>query len=170
MKKCIAIFLLSATLMTLLAAPVFAAGNVRDDEYELSSIANLYENQYMVFRPKQDYTSSYIKNDATSGGSLIAWVQRANMEHEVNTAYSSYNPEIAIDRYYGPMGYDNPNSPDYDEFYYGPYKTLAKKVYPGASTYLTNFVKEDGYLYASVVFYPETCMVKYEILWSPDSV
>jgi len=89
------------------------------------------------------------KNKSTSGGSLSAWVQRTN-----NKNTSSVK---TVDRYYGSWSYN------------GATKNM-KNLPKGTYYYLPNYVKEDGYKYATLGYIMNKEAVSYHIAWSPDSI
>ena len=98
---------------------------------------------------KKDYTSVWCENKSTSGGSLSAWVQRTN-----NKNTSSVK---TVDRYYGSWSYN------------GATKNM-KNLPKGTYYYLPNYVKEDGYKYATLGYIMNKEAVSYHIAWSPDSI
>lgn len=101
------------------------------------------------WRPKYDYTSSWCENKKKSGGILKVWVQRTN-----NRNTSNYD---TVDRYYGKWSYNGATK-------------NSKRLKPGQHSYLKNYVKEDGYKYATVGFIMEKEKVGYSFAWSPDSI
>jgi hypothetical protein len=98
---------------------------------------------------RKDYTSVWCENKSTSGGSLSAWVQRTN-----NKNTSSVK---TVDRYYGSWSYN------------GATKNM-KNLPKGTYYYLPNYVKEDGYKYATLGYIMNKEAVSYHIAWSPDSI
>ena len=92
---------------------------------------------------------SRCENKSTSGGSLSAWVQRTN-----NKNTSSVK---TVDRYYGSWSYN------------GATKNM-KNLPKGTYYYLPNYVKEDGYKYATLGYIMNKEAVSYHIAWSPDSI
>lgn len=101
------------------------------------------------WRGKADYTSSWCENKKKSGGILKVWAQRTN-----NRNTSNYD---TVDRYYGKWSYNGATK-------------NTKKLKPGQHSYLKNYVKEDGYKYATVGFIMEKERVSYSFAWSPDSI
>lgn len=97
-------------------------------------------------REKWDATSSYIKNYSTSKTSFGAGVGRAK------TTSNGY----VADRYYRSAN---------NAFNMAKLKSVAV----GQERYLPNYVKEDGFKYANVHFYPSRAGY-IKIAWSPDSV
>ena len=89
------------------------------------------------------------KTRAHQGGSLSAWVQRTN-----NKNTSSVK---TVDRYYGSWSYN------------GATKNM-KNLPKGTYYYLPNYVKEDGYKYATLGYIMNKEAVSYHIAWSPDSI
>lgn len=101
------------------------------------------------WRYKADYTSSLCENKKKSGGILNVWVERTN-----NSKTTSVN---TVDRYYGKWSYNGATK-------------NSKKLKPGQHSYLKNYVKEDGYKYATVGYIMEKERVSYSFAWSPDSI
>ena len=139
-----------ASLLTVCGLPVSARGNVSDSIIQIQAYLNDGGTPWQSeFRPKWDYTSSYVKNDNASGGSLLCWVNRSHTE----TNYS----DDTVDRYYGYLTYNGASQ-------------NAKTVYPNCYYYLPNYVKEDGYEYAGLGYIMNSEGVYYKIYWSPDSI
>lgn len=86
---------------------------------------------------------------SNNGGTLSAWVQRTN-----NKNTSSVK---TVDRYYGSWSYN------------GATKNM-KNLPKGTYYYLPNYVKEDGYKYATLGYIMNKEAVSYHIAWSPDSI
>lgn len=101
------------------------------------------------WRYKADYTSLWCENKKRSGGNLIVWVERTN-----NRKTTSVN---TVDRYYGKWSYNGATK-------------NSKRLKPGQHSYLKNYVKEDGYKYATIGYILDRERVDYSFAWSPDSI
>lgn len=129
-KKMIVLGMVVLSLMSALTFSVFSAGNVSDTIINISARSNNGGTPCRsIWREKKDYTSVWCENKSTSGGSLSAWVQRTN-----NKNTSSVK---TVDRYYGSWSYN------------GATKNM-KNLPKGTYYYLPNYVKEDGYKYATL--------------------
>lgn len=149
-KKMIVLGMVVLSLMSALTFSVFSAGNVSDTIINISARSNNGGTPCRsIWREKKDYTSVWCENKNTSGGSLSAWVQRTN-----NKNTSSVK---TVDRYYGSWSYN------------GATKNM-KNLPKGTYYYLPNYVKEDGYKYATLGYIMNKEAVSYHIAWSPDSI
>lgn len=148
-KKLISLML---TLVTILTASISvnAVGNYKDSIVNIEARNNSDGTPRGSFwRPKYDYTSSWCENKKRSGGNLTVWVERTN-----NRKTTSVN---TVDRYYGKWSYNGATK-------------NTKKLKPGQHSYLKNYVKEDGYKYATIGYILNRERVDYSIAWSPDSI
>lgn len=149
-KKLIALFLLLVCIASYCSYSVSAAGNITDTIINISATNNNGGTPYRSgWRTKTDYTSVWCENMSTSGGSLSAWVHRANS--------TSATSASSVDRYYGSYSYNGATQN---------MATLPKGTY----YYLPNYVKEDGYKYAALGYIMNKEKVSYQIAWSPDSI
>lgn len=150
-KKSLSFIVGLATILSLSTISVSAAGNIEDSAIYHGSEQNGGDPYMGKFRGKWDYTSMYVKNSSSSGGSIYAWVHRSNSDASGQSRYTT------IDRYYGNFTMN------------GPKKNRAL-VNRGAYQYLINFVREDGYDYATLGYIMNIECKPYTIYWSPDSV
>ena len=153
MKKIKRLLCISLAAMSLLVGSslsVSAAGNIQDSIVTVGPVVNDGGTPFMTrWREKRDATSAYVKNDASSGGSLLCWVHRSNS----STEYVSQS----VDRYYGKLTYNGASKNA---------KTVKKNWY----YYLPNYVHEDGYKYAAIGYIMNYEHVTYKFYWSPDSI
>lgn len=149
-KKAVALCLALISMISVFCIPANAAGNITDSLINIKAVNNNGGTPRMSFwRSKRDYTSVWCENKSSSGGSLSAWVHRTN-----NTSTTSV---YTVDRYYGNWSYNGATKN---------MKTLPKGTY----YYLPNYVKEDGYTYATLGYIMNKESVAYSIAWSPDSI
>lgn len=149
-RKIIAFTLVIVSLMSV-NITANAVGNVEDTIFEIEAKNNLNgTSRNSIWRIKKDYTSAWCENTKKSGGKLSTWVERTNNKNaKVGTT---------VDRYYGKWTFDQG-------------ATKNKKILkPGQHCYLPNYVKEDGYKYATLGYIMNRENVYYRIKWSPDSV
>lgn len=148
-KRTVALGFALVSMMSAVSISASAA-NTKDTTYIVEASRNSGGTPYSTnWRPKSDYSSVYCENTSSSGGSLTAWVERTNDTNNKSV--------YVVDRYYGSWSYNGATKNS---------KTLSKGTY----YYLPNYVKEDGYSYASVGFIMNKEAVKYSIAWSPDSI
>lgn len=129
---------------------VNAVGNYKDSIVNVEAKDNSGGTpSRSMWRIKADYTSSWCENKKKSGGILKVWVERTNDRKttSVNT----------VDRYYGKWSYNGATK-------------NSKRLKPGQHSYLKNYVKEDGYKYATIGYILNRERVDYSIAWSPDSI
>ena len=139
-------------LVTILTASISvnAVGNYKDSIVNIEAKDNSGGTQHRsIWRGKADYTSSWCENKKRSGGNLTVWVERTN-----NRKTTSVN---TVDRYYGKWSHNGA-------------RKNTKKLKPGQHSYLKNYVKEDGYKYATIGYILNRERVDYSIAWSPDSI
>lgn len=139
-------------LVTILTASISvnAVGNYKDSIVNVEAKYNSDGTpRRSIWRVKADYTSSWCENKKRSGGNLTVWVERTN-----NRKTTSVN---TVDRYYGKWSYN------------GATKNF-KRLKPGQHSYLKNYVKEDGYKYATIGYILDRERVDYSFAWSPDSI
>lgn len=139
-------------LVTILTASISvnAVGNYKDSIVNIEAKDNSGGTPHRsIWRGKADYTSSWCVNKKRSGGNLTVWVERTN-----NRKTTSVN---TVDRYYGKWSYNGATK-------------NSKKLKPGQHSYLKNYVKEDGYKYATVGYIMQKERVSYSFAWSPDSI
>lgn len=139
-------------LVTILTASISvnAVGNYKDSIVNIEAKDNSGGTPHRsIWRGKADYTSSWCENKKRSSGNLTVWVERTN-----NRKTTSVN---TVDRYYGKWSYNGATK-------------NTKKLKPGQHSYLKNYVKEDGYKYATIGYILNRDHVDYSIAWSPDSI
>ena len=139
-------------LVTILTASISvnAVGNYKDSIVNIEAKDNSGGTPHRsIWRGKADYTSSWCENKKRSGGNLTVWVERTN-----NRKTTSVN---TVDRYYGKWSYNGATK-------------NSKRLKPGQHSYLKNYVKEDGYKYATVGYIMQKERVSYSFAWSPDSI
>lgn len=146
----VSVLAVSSVLSSFACINASAVGNVEDTRIDIDAFNNSGGTPCRSkWRPKTDYTSVWCENKSSSGGSLSAWVCRTD-----NTSTTSV---YTVDRYYGTWSYNG--------------ATKNKKTLPkGTYYYLPNYVKEDGYSYATLGYIMNKEYVDYSITWSPDSV
>lgn len=150
LKRTIAVCFVLISMMSFFCISANAAGNITDTIINIKAVNNNGGTPCRSkWREKMDYTSVWCENKSTSGGSLSAWVHRSN-----STSATSMN---TVDRYYGTWSYNGATKN---------MKTLPKGTY----YYLPNYVKEDGYTYATLGYIMNREAVAYSIAWSPDSI
>ena len=139
-------------LVTILTASISvnAVGNYKDSIVNIEAKDDSGGTPHRsIWRGKADYTSSWCENKKRSGGNLTVWVERTN-----NRKTTSVN---TVDRYYGKWSYNGATK-------------NSKRLKPGQHSYLKNYVKEDGYKYATVGYIMQKERMSYSFAWSPDSI
>ena len=149
-KVLVSVLAVTSAVSSVTCISANAAGNITDTVINIEAKNNSGGTPRSSFwRHKTDYTSVWCENKSTSGGSLSAWVNRSNSDTN-NSVYT-------VDRYYGTWSYNG--------------ATKNRKILqPGTYYYLPNYVKEDGYTYATLGYILNREYVDYSIAWSPDSI